>query len=243
MDPQHPAYQASVDAKYAQVIPGLYADFDAIVGEALQRIGPTDLLVVMSDHGFASWRRSFNLNTWLRDHGYLAAGGAPGSSGLFPGVDWSRTRAYGLGLNGLYLNLKGREATGAVDPAQRESLLAALSAELLATIDPATGLAAINKVYRREQVYSSAGHDDIAPDLIVGYAKGTRVSDESALGEFSGEVLTNNMSAWSGDHCMDPDTVPGILLTSRALRKPAPNLQSLAAALLAEFGIEGFPKR
>jgi hypothetical protein len=245
LDPQHPAYNASVDAPYAQVIPDLYAELDGVVGDTLQRLGAGDLLVVMSDHGFASWRRSFNLNSWLRDHGYLEAAVGPGAGnpGLFNGVDWSRTRAYGLGLNGLYLNLKGRETAGSVDPAQRESLLAGLTSELLRTIDPATGLPAITKIFRREQVYSSAGHDDIAPDLIVGYAKGTRVSDESALGELSTGVLSDNTSAWSGDHCMDPDAVPGILLTSRVLRAPAPTLQTLAAALLAEYGIERFAKR
>src|SRR6185436_5852075 len=133
------------------------------------------------------------------------------------------------------------EAKGSVEPAERERLLARLSAELLATIDPATGLPAVNKVFRREEAYASASHDDIAPDLIIGYAKGTRVSDESALGELTMDVLANNTSAWSGDHCMDPDAVPGILLTSRALRQPVPTLQTLAAGLLAEYGIEGFP--
>ena len=245
LDPQHPAYRAEIDAPYAPVIPALYAELDAIVGETLDRLGSGDLLVVMSDHGFASWRRSFNLNSWLRDHGYLEATAGPGGGapGLFNGVDWTRTRAYGLGLNGLYLNLRGREAGGVVDAAQREALLAKMTGELLQTIDPATGLPAISRVFRREQAYSAAGHDDLSPDLVMGYAKGTRVSDASALGELAPAVFTDNTGAWSGDHCMDPDAVPGILLTSRPLKRPAPTLQTLAAALLAEYGIEGFPKR
>jgi hypothetical protein len=111
----------------------------------------------------------------------------------------------------------------------------------LQTVDPVTGSPAITKVYRSDEVYSHAGHDDIAPDLIVGYAKGTRGSDESALGGIPPEVIVDNTDPWNGDHCMDHEAVPGILLTSRALKKPAPTLQTLAGAILAEFGIDTFP--
>ena len=241
-DPQHPAYNAAADAPYSHVIDDLYVEVDAIVGETLQRLGPDDLLVVMSDHGFASWRRSFNLNTWLKDEGYLVRADRR-HGGPLDQIDLSRTRAYGLGLNGLYINLKGREGSGTVEPAQREALVSEIRGKLLQTIDPATGQPAITKVFRREQAYSKAGHDDIAPDLVIGYAKGTRASDESALGELSPRFISDNTSAWSGDHCMDPDGVPGILLTSRRLKKPAGSLQNLAAAILAESGIEGFPKQ
>jgi hypothetical protein len=122
-------------------------------------------------------------------------------------------------------------------------LLTEIASRLTALIDPVTGQPVVAHVYRREAVYSQAGHDDLAPDLVIGYAKGTRVSDDSALGVLAADALVNNTSAWSGDHCMDPDTVPGILLTNRALRAPAPNLQSLAAAILGELGVQGFPRR
>jgi hypothetical protein len=104
-------------------------------------------------------------------------------------------------------------------------------------------IVAITKMYRREQVYSVAGAEDIAPDLIVGYTKGTRGSDESALGAMPAEVFMDNTSPWSGDHCMDHETVPGILLSNRPLKRAAPTLQHLAGALLAEFGIDSFPER
>jgi predicted AlkP superfamily phosphohydrolase/phosphomutase len=161
--------------------------------------------------------------------------------GYFENVDWSRTRAYALGVNGLYVNLKGREKDGTVGAGERDALLAEIAAKLLGTRDPATGAPAITKVYRREQVFTSAGNDDVAPDLIVGYAKGTRGSDESALGALTREVIVDNKDPWSGDHCMDHEAVPGVLLTSRQLRKPAPSLQTLAAAILAEFGVQEFP--
>jgi predicted AlkP superfamily phosphohydrolase/phosphomutase len=242
-DPQHPAYDPARDRPHAKVIEDLYVGLDAIVAMTTARLGPEDLLVVMSDHGFTSWRRSFHLNSWLRDQGYLAVvdPNRTDDPGFFGNVDWRRTRAYALGLNGLYINVKGREKDGVVDPADRESLAAEIAAKLLATIDPATGKPAITKMFRREQVFHLVGDEDLAPDLIVGYAKGTRGSDESALGALTPTVIVDNTDAWSGDHCMDPDAVPGILLTSRPLRKPAPSLQTLAAAILAEFGVDSFP--
>jgi predicted AlkP superfamily phosphohydrolase/phosphomutase len=244
-DPGHPAYDAARDAPNAAVVEQLYQGLDAIVRETLDRLGPDDLLVVMSDHGFTSWRRAFHLNSWLRDQGYIALRDPArrDSTGYFDNVDWSRTRAYALGLNSLYVNLQGREKDGVVAPEARDALLGEIAAKLLAVLDPATGAPAITRVYRREQVYTEAGAAAIAPDLVIGYAKGTRGSDESALGAMPLEVIVDNTSAWSGDHCMDHDAVPGVLLSSRPLARPAPTLQQLAGALLAEFGIDNFPQR
>ncbi|MDP2318397.1 MAG: alkaline phosphatase family protein [Acidobacteriota bacterium] len=242
-DPNHPAYNAVTDSPNASVVDELYRGLDAIVSDTLATLGPDDLLVVMSDHGFTSWRRAFHMNSWLRDHGYLALidPNRRDDPGFFGNVDWSRTRAYAVGLNGLYVNLKGRERDGIVEPAAREALVSEIAAKLLGTMDPATGSAAISKMYRREAVFHLAGNEDIAPDLVVGYAKGTRGSDESALGGLPLDVFMDNTSAWSGDHCMDHETVPGILLASRPLRRQAPTIGDLAAVVLAEFGIDGFP--
>jgi predicted AlkP superfamily phosphohydrolase/phosphomutase len=244
MDPGHPAYDAVKDPPFARVIEDLYVEMDAIVGRTLPRLGPDDLLVVMSDHGFVSWRRSFNLNTWLRDHGYLRLrrGVRAGSPATFDDIDWAGTRAYGLGLNGLYVNLRGREARGIVEPGARDALAREIAGKLVATLDPATGSPAVTKVFRREEAYRVDGQEDLAPDLIVGYAKGTRTSDESALGGVPTDVIVDNRSEWTGDHCMDPDAVPGILVTSRRLGRPSPSLRDLAPALLAEIGIAGFPQ-
>jgi predicted AlkP superfamily phosphohydrolase/phosphomutase len=244
-DPGHPAYDAARDAPHARVVEDLYVQLDGIVSKTIARLGPEDLLVVMSDHGFTSWRRSFHLNTWLRDQGYLAVKDPRRTEdpGYFENVDWRRTRAYALGLNGLYVNVKGREKDGIVDRAERAAVASEIAGRLLATIDPATGTPAITKVFTREQVYSMAGKEEIAPDLIVGYAKGTRGSDESALGALTRDVFADNTEPWSGDHCMDPEAVPGILLTNRRLRKPARSLSTLAGAILAELGIADFPAR
>ena len=243
-DAGHPAYDAAADANYREVVDELYVGLDRIVGETLDSLGADDTLIVLSDHGFTSWRRSFHLNTWLKEKGFLTLANPSRADdpGFFGNVDWSRTRAYGIGLNGLYINLQGREANGAVAPADRERVMNEIREKLLQTIDPATGERAITKVYRREDVYTDVGYFDRAPDLVVGYAKGTRGSDESALGGMPREVIVDNTDAWSGDHCMDHEAVPGVLLSNRPLRKAAPTLQTLAAAVLAEFGVEEFPR-
>jgi predicted AlkP superfamily phosphohydrolase/phosphomutase len=244
-DPGHPAYDAERDAPYARVIEDLYVEADEIIGETLDRLeelGGGGTLIVMSDHGFASWRRAFSLNTWLEQKGYLTVLDANRRDLQFlTNVDWSRTRAYALGLSGLYVNLEGREGDGIVPLTERHALLAEITRGLLAEIDPWTGQAAITRVYARDTDYTDTGHAAIGPDLVVGFAKGTRSSDESAAGQIPAEVLTDNTKAWSGDHIMDHETVPGVLAASRPLGRPVNSLRELAAAVAAEFKLDGFP--
>jgi len=239
-DPEHPAYDPEVDPKYAHVIEDLYIELDGVVGKTLERMGDDTTLVIMSDHGFTSWRRSFHLNTWLKEKGYLVVKNPEleNDPGLFSNVDWAHTQAYGLGVNGLYVNLRGREKNGIVAPEERKALIDKISEDLLAEIDPKTGTQAVTRVYKRDEFYADRGELEIGPDIIVGYAKGTRGSGQSALGAVGKEVLTDNTDDWSGDHEMDHTTVPGILVTNRPLQKPANRLQDLAAAILAEFGID-----
>jgi predicted AlkP superfamily phosphohydrolase/phosphomutase len=242
MDPEHPAYDAARDAPYRGVIEALYVDLDGMVGETLDRIGPQATLVVMSDHGFASWRRAFHLNTWLEREGYLRLlDPRDRARPLLTNVDWARTRAYGLGLNGLYVNVRGRERHGIVDAAGRAALAQEIGARLRQYIDPATGTPAVTAVHTRDAAFAALPHPELAPDLIVGYAKGTRVSNQSALGEVPADVIVDNTDAWSGDHCMDRDAVPGVLFTSRPLRRRPATLQELAGAIVAELGVDAFP--
>jgi len=240
LDPGHPAYDPEVDPKYAGLIEELYVGLDGIVGQALERLSTDDTLVVMSDHGFASWRRSFHLNAWLKEKGYLVVKdpGMEEDPGMFVNVDWARTRAYGVGLNGLYVNLKGREKNGIVPEEKRKALLDEIAAALLAEVDPKTGGPVVTKAYQREETYKDRGELEIGPDIIVGTAKGTRISGQSALGAVGKEVLTDNVDEWSGDHLMDHETVPGILLTNRPLKRPAHRLQDLGQSVLLEFGID-----
>ncbi len=239
MDPSHPAYVAARDEPYRGVIEKLYVGLDAIVGEALAKMPADTLLVVMSDHGFTSWRRSFNLNRWLEEEGYLALKNpAQRGDGLLQDIDWNRTRAYALGLNGLYINVKGRERFGIVEPSDRDRLAAEIQAALLQAIDPQLRTRAITAVFRPQGASHPLRHPDRTPDLIVGYAKGTRTSNLSALGGVPTVVMEDNLDLWSGDHCMDPAAVPGVLLSNRPLRKKVGSLQDVSSAILAEYRYE-----
>ena len=187
----------------------------------------------MSDHGFGNFGRQFNLNSWLRDWGYL---GPPECTSIMKDVDWSQTAAYGLGINGLYLNMKGRERDGLVEPGEeREALLTELMARLEAVTD-FDGQRVIRGVYRSDQIYQGNA-TGLAPDLIVGYYRGYRASWATCLGDLTPEVLLDNDSAWSADHCADALEVPGVLFCNRHIDGKAPSLVDLAPSILAEFGL------
>jgi predicted AlkP superfamily phosphohydrolase/phosphomutase len=247
MDPEAPAYNASRDEPYRHVIEDLYAGLDGLVGRTMARMPADTLLVVLSDHGFASWRRTFNLNRWLEQHGYLTVSDPARRGESLTDIDWSHTRAYGLGLNGLYINVTGREKFGIVDPADREPLAREIRRALLETIDPATHARAITAIHLppEEAGVPPAGagaravtHPERAPDLIVGYAKGTRVSNDSALGAVPAtNVFTDNTEAWSGDHCMDPAGVPGVLFSNRPLPGDVKSLQDVPNAIINALGV------
>ncbi len=243
MDPEHPAHDPVADAPFVNVIIDRYIEVDEMVGEVMERLPEATTLVVMSDHGFTSWRRAMNVNTWLLENGYITLMNPRRRTGIpyFGNVNWARTQAYALGLNGVYINLRGRDANGSVARGDRNRLIAEISNGLLSFIDPSTGEPAVTKMYARDEVFSDDGYLEIGPDLIVGFAKGTRGSSESALGEFTDEIIFDNNKPWSGDHLMDHEAVPGVLFSSRPLTREVTSLQNLAAALLAEFGIENFP--
>jgi predicted AlkP superfamily phosphohydrolase/phosphomutase len=206
---------------------------DDVLGDILQRFGDEATVIVMSDHGFAHFKRQFNLNTWLRDKGYIQPATC---SSLFEDVRWSETRAYGLGLNGLYINQRGRERDGIVGPgSEREALIESLAHDLEAVRD-VDGRPVIRKVYRADR--ACPGPElPLAPDLIIGYYRGYRSSWATGLGGITPEVLLDNDSAWSADHCAAPSEVPGILFSNRRIRAENPALADLAPTILAEFGL------
>jgi predicted AlkP superfamily phosphohydrolase/phosphomutase len=194
----------------------------------------------MSDHGFTPFVRGFNLNTWLRQGGYLRLRNEFRSEDLdlaFAGTNWARTKAYGLGLNGLYLNLKGREAEGIVEPAGAEALLREIAAGLEAVVDPKTGEKVIHRAFLGKDLYP-ASTDPNRPDIIVGYNRGYRVSWKSPLGSVPKDILEDNAHKWSGDHMGAAELLPGIVLANRPIRAESPALQDLTASVLDVFGIE-----
>ncbi|HTQ53783.1 MAG TPA: alkaline phosphatase family protein [Bryobacteraceae bacterium] len=211
----------------------VYREVDAAIGEAM-RSAPSAELIVLSDHGFASFDRAVHLNAWLRDHGYLALRGRPGDETTLGDLDWAHTQAYALGLNGLYVNLRGREQHGIVEPGRpSEALIAHLREQLLAFRDPANGRPVITAVYESRPAKENAA---AAPDLIVGYAAGDRGSWQTGLGGTPAVEIEDNNDPWIGDHCMDPAAVPGVLFTSRPMALHHPRLQDVAGIVLKLFG-------
>lgn len=243
-DPQHPIYDPEMAEKYGDIIETYYARMDSVLGHVVVRVGPDATVIVLSDHGFTTFRRNVHLNTWLYQNGYIGLKDEylKTSGEFFDNVDWSETKAYALGLNGLYINQIGRENSGAVAPgAEKEALLDELVAKLEALKDAKTGERMIFKVYKAGDWYSGECTAE-APDLIVGYNSGYRASWETALGKIPRTVVTDNTKKWSGDHCMAKEVIPGILFTSKPIVRTNPALYDLAPSILSEFGIAKEPK-
>jgi predicted AlkP superfamily phosphohydrolase/phosphomutase len=246
-DPQHPAYDAALAQRYGDVVEKSYETVDAIVGETARALSSDDTLIVLSDHGFATWRRSVNYNSWLVENGYLVlTGGARRqnlealfSKGKFwEAVDWGKSRAYAMGLGDVYVNLKGREANGIVEPgAPYEALRDELVRRLTALTDPKNGERAVSRVFKREDVYRRF-NPRLIPDLIVANRPGYRVSWQASLGVPTDTVFEDNRDVWSGDHCsLDPELVKGIFFSSRPFRaiKP-PGIADVTASVRALIG-------
>jgi predicted AlkP superfamily phosphohydrolase/phosphomutase len=196
------------------------------------------VLFVLSDHGFASFERGVNLNTWLLENGYLALKDGANGSRYLRGIDWDRTRAYTFGLAGIYINQKGREAHGTVAPGQEtEALKRDLASQLSGLRDADRNRTGIRKVWPSNVLYQGP-YLDAAPDLIVGYADGYRASWDAAVGKVSAATFEDNTKAWSGDHCIDPHLVPGVLFSNRAIAAEDPGIEDMAPTALDLFGVK-----
>lgn len=240
-EPDHPAHRGrAVDARYQGVIDDCYRRADDAVGRALEFADPETLVIVLSDHGFSSFQRGVHLNTWLRDNGFLALKGGvepgPEAGDMLQGVDWDRTRAYALGLGGIYLNCKGREANGIVDQGEVEGLKSAIARGLGGLVDPDRGREAVRGVVARERAYHGPFVHE-APDLIVDFAAGYRVSWSSSLGGTAAGWFEDNVKKWSGDHIIDPALVPGVLFMNQPFRGENPRLEDLAPTILDALGL------
>jgi len=235
-DPQHPGRLAEQGDRYAHVIDDLYERVDHIVGETLAKMHDDDLLLILSDHGFTSFRREVGINTWLLEHGYLTLLDPSRRGGdWFINVDWSRTRAYAVGINSLYINLRGREGQGIVAPSERDGLVSKISRELK-ELREEDGAAAIEEVFDARSLYPAADAR-IAPDMIVGYADGYRASWATVQGGMSRHVLSDNRDRWSGTHCVAPRLMDGILLSSVPIGVGGARLVDVAPTILGAFGV------
>jgi predicted AlkP superfamily phosphohydrolase/phosphomutase len=220
---------------------------DPILGRIRSRVGEDTPIMVMSDHGFAAYRRKFSLNTWLLDNGYLVLNEGverelPSDHkdhkavNIFVDVDWEKTRAYGMGFNGLYLNRVGREAQGIVDDDQASALLAEIKSKLEALQDD--GTAVILSASLATEIYAGERLDE-APDILVGYNRGYGNSDEASLGRVTASVLSDNVGGtFNGSHLMDPSVVRGTLLTNRPVRLDDPRLEDLTVEILGFYNVQ-----
>ena len=235
----HPAGADRETAEHRHAIEEMYAHFDGLVGKVMAKLRKDDVMIVLSDHGFTSFRRGVNLNSWLLANGYLTLkAGCDGSTEWLRDVDWSRTRAYAVGLTGIFVNLAGREGEGIVQPgAEASALRRELIARLSGLRDDEHGVVGINEVYAAEDIYHGP-YVANAPDLIVGYDHGYRVSWDCATGVLSGPVFEDNLKAWSGDHCVDPKIVPGVFFCNHAIDNPDPSILDIAPTVLRLFGID-----
>jgi predicted AlkP superfamily phosphohydrolase/phosphomutase len=231
IDPLHARYKdASPEARSA--IHWIYREADRIVGKTLAEMGPRDRLIVLSDHGFGPFRRAVHLNRWLANAGFLKIRPEDLS------VDWSQTQAYAMGLNGIFLNLRGREAKGTVDPVEAKQLKNRIKADLTAFRDPVGGTQVISAVMDSSNIYHGV-HSRDAPDLTIGYALGYRASWETGLGTVSPttkEVIEENSEKWSGDHANEPSLVPGVLFTSFRPSRPLESIVEVSSLVREALG-------
>jgi predicted AlkP superfamily phosphohydrolase/phosphomutase len=239
LDEDHPALEKSQAKMSAKVIENLYQKMDELVGKVLEKMDEKSILIIMSDHGFKSFRRCVNLNSWLYLNGYLSIKeGKRESDEWFKDVDWEKSKAYALGLGGIYLNQKGREAQGLINTGEESR---ALKQEIIQKLnglrDEEESTVAINKVFDRDEL-PSGPYKENCPDLIVGYNDGYRVSWDSVTGKVNTIVFEDNRKAWSGDHCIDPRIVPGIFFCTQKINTKTPSIMDIAPTALELFGLQ-----
>ena len=239
MDETHPAHRGNFIAPDRLAIEEIYKRADMLLGKTMKKCNDKDtLLMIISDHGFNVFRYGVDLNRWLEENGYLKLKKGDRHKKNLVNVDWSQTRAFAIGLSGLYLNLKGREAKGIVDQKTEAPRLRSEIAEKLRNLtDPVRNQPAVKQVYNTREIYRGPYKND-APDLIVGYHVGYRASWETAVGEVTDKIFHDNEKAWSGDHCIDQSLVPGVLFCNRRIRDEHPRLMDIGPTVLSMFGVD-----
>jgi predicted AlkP superfamily phosphohydrolase/phosphomutase len=230
----HPSESQTPD----RVLKELYLRMDELVGRVVAACDrDQSVLMIISDHGFNSFRRGVDLNRWLELHGYLKLSDGKRPEKYLAAVDWSQTRAFAVGLAGIFINLKGRQSQGIVAPgAEAAALCREIAQKLAGLADPERNQPAVKTVYLASEVYRGP-YKDAAPDLIVGYQRGYRASWETAVGQVTDNVFHTNTKAWSGDHCVDHSLVPGVLFCNRKIETERPRLMDIGPTVLDMFGV------
>jgi len=241
-DPAHPLYNKEYAQKYGHVIDDYSRKMDRILGEVMKQVDDKTALMVFSDHGFSSFRRSVHVNSWLVQNGFMTLTKKitkedKDGGGLFQFVDWKKTSAYALGFGSIYLNIKGREKNGIVEAGTgTDAVSNAIIEKFTKLTDPKDGQRAVRNVYKNRDIYSGSQAGN-SPDLIIGFEDGFRASWQTAIGGAPVDIMEDNLKKWSGDHIIDPSIVPGILLTNFAINSSEPGLMDIAPTVLSCFGM------
>ena len=237
LEKDHPANMVKDVTRHQSAIFDVYEKMDELVGRVMQNASDDTVVLVMSDHGFKSFQRGVNLNSWLHQEGYLTVHSGPSGAEWFTEVDWKKTRAYAVGLGGIYLNVRGREAQGIVDEGGAvQSLKDEIREKLTALSDSQFDRLAVGHVYDTSEAYSGP-YSEEGPDLIVGFKEGYRASWTSITGAVTKAVFEDNSKSWSGDHCINPPDVPGVLFCSRKIKVNEATIMDIAPSVLDLFGV------
>lgn len=236
LDPRHPLYESG--SPYQDTISRYYEKMDRILGEILKNIDKDTTLIILSDHGFSSFRRAVHLNSWLLKHKYLyLKEGAVEGGDFLEDIDWSKTKAYALGFGGIYLNKAGRERDGIISESEAGDLKLQISEGLKQFRDLDTGEAVVSKVYNQEEAFQGRYAGD-SPDLFVGFNAGYRASWQTALGGAPNALLEDNKRKWSGDHLIDPALVPGVVFINKKIDLGNPSIIDMAPSILKLFNTD-----
>ncbi len=234
LDASHPRHEPTDAAAGRRRILEAYEAMDAIVGRVVGQLRPDDRLVIVSDHGFAAYGWSVNLNDWLVRHGYLVLRDR-GATG-FDAIDWDATRAFACGLGQIYVNrTDAPHGRGTVAPSAAPAIAREIAAKL-ATLTH-RGRPVVRSVALGDDVFAGA-HRVRAPDVVPGLEPGYRVGPATVFGGVAGPIFEPNDDRWSGDHCsVDPAAVPGILLVNRPLAGRGARVTDIAPTVYDALGI------
>ena len=214
------------DPRFAPAFLDFYRRVDRALGEITSWIDDDTTLVVLSDHGFCSIRREVHVNTWLAQAGYLSyATDAPkGLADLSPS-----SVAFSFDPGRIYLNVRGREADGWIEPGpDYDRIRDELAAALAGMSDPDTGSPMVKGVLRREDLYHGEAYA-AAPDLVLDMVDGY-----DAKGPFGKPDVTFKGEALVGMHTT-PDAL--VSISGLALDAKRPHITDVAPTILSRLGV------
>lgn len=195
-DPEHPRYAPG--SEYEDVIPKFYEYLDAKLNSLLALMDDDTTVVIVSDHGAMPCHGGVCINQWLIDNGYLVLKEPVKEvARLEPEmIDWDKTTVWSEGgyYARIFLNVKGREPKGVIEPTEYEAFRDELAGSLR-IITERSGESIYNDVLKPDEIY--AEQLNVAPDLMV-YFDGLKRRALSSID--SGKVFVDG-SAYSLDDC------------------------------------------